>query len=138
ETLGKVNFWLTFIGVYCIFMPMHYLGLAANIRRYSAFVDDYLIPMIPVHQFITVAALLTGAAQLIFLFNLFWSMFRGKQAPANPWGATQLEWSVPSPPPFDNFGGKHPVVYHSAYEYGVQGSTGDYVMQDSPEKIVSS
>jgi cytochrome c oxidase subunit 1 len=138
ETLGKVHFWLTFIGVYCIFMPMHYIGLAANIRRYSAFVDDYLIPMIPVHKFITVAALLTGAAQLIFLYNLLWSMFRGARAPANPWGATQLEWSVPSPPPFDNFGGKHPVVYHDAYEYGVQGSTGDYVMQDSPEKIVSS
>src|SRR5271168_4564335 len=69
ETLGKLHFWLTFIGVYAIFMPMHYLGLAGNVRRYSAFVDDYLIPLIPVHKFITIAALLTGAAQFIFLFN---------------------------------------------------------------------
>jgi cytochrome c oxidase subunit 1 len=138
ETLGKAHFWLTFVGVYCIFMPMHYIGFAANVRRYASFTDDYMIPLIPVHRFITVAALVTGGAQLIFFFNLFWSMFRGKLAPANPWGATQLEWTVPSPPPFDNFGGKHPVVYHGAYEYGVQGSTGDYVMQDSPEKIVSS
>jgi cytochrome c oxidase subunit 1 len=138
ETLGKAHFWLTFVGVYCIFMPMHYIGFAANVRRYASFTDDYMIPLIPVHKFITVAALVTGGAQLIFFFNLFWSMFRGKLAPANPWGATQLEWTVPSPPPFDNFGGKHPVVYHDAYEYGVQGSTGDYVMQDSPEKIVSS
>ena len=57
ETLGKVHFWLTFIGVYCIFMPMHYLGLAGNVRRYAAFADDYLVPLIPVHKFITIAAL---------------------------------------------------------------------------------
>ena len=89
ETLGKIHFWLTFIGVYCIFMPMHYLGFAGNVRRYSAFTDDYMLPLLPVHKFITVAALATGAVQLIFLFNLFWSMFRGKLASANPWEATE-------------------------------------------------
>src|SRR5690242_20871845 len=67
ESLGKLHFWLTFIGTYCIFMPFHYLGLAGNVRRYSAFVDDFLVPLIPLHRFITVAALCTGAAQLIFL-----------------------------------------------------------------------
>ena len=76
EGLGKLHFWLTFIGVYAIFMPMHYLGLAGNVRRYSSFVDDYLIRLIPVHKFITIAALLTGAAQFIFLFNLIRSGFR--------------------------------------------------------------
>ena len=70
ETLGKWHFWLTFIGVYCIFMPMHYLGLAGNVRRYSAFTDDYLVPLIPVHKFITISALITGAAQFIFLVQL--------------------------------------------------------------------
>src|ERR1700731_4725798 len=64
ETLGKVHFWLTFIGVYCIFMPMHYLGLAGNVRRYAAFPADYMSPLVGVHQFITIAALFTGAAQL--------------------------------------------------------------------------
>ena len=136
ETIGKVHFWLTFVGTYCIFMPFHYLGLAGNIRRYQAFVADYMQPFIPVHKFITVAALITGAAQLLFVYNLIHSRYWGKPAPANPWEATSLEWSTPSsPPPFDNFGGKLPVVYHDPYQYGIEGSSGDYVMQTSPEKI---
>jgi len=134
DSLGKLHFWLTFIGTYCIFMPFHYLGLAGNVRRYSAFVDDFLVPLIPVHRFITFAALFTGAVQLIFLYNLIHSRFRGAPAPANPWECTSLEWTMPSPPPFDNFGGKHPVVHHDPYQYGVKSSTGDYLMQDSPEQ----
>jgi cytochrome c oxidase subunit 1 len=134
EKLGKLHFWLTFIGTYCIFMPFHYLGLAGNVRRYAVLVDDFLIPLIPVHRFITIAALLTGAVQFIFLYNLIYSRFRGEPAPANPWECTSLEWTMPSPPPFDNFGGKHPVVYHDPYQYGIEGSRGDYVMQDSPEQ----
>jgi cytochrome c oxidase subunit 1 len=134
EKMGKLHFWLTFIGTYCIFMPFHYLGLAGNVRRYAVFVDDFLVPLIPVHRFITIAALLTGAAQLIFLYNLIVARFWGEPAPANPWECTSLEWSMPSPPPFDNFGGKHPVVYHDPYQYGVKGSKGDFVMQDSPEQ----
>ena len=136
ETMGKWHFWLTFIGVYTIFMPMHYLGLAGNVRRYSAFVDDYAISLIPVHKFITIAALLTGAAQLIFLFNLIWSRFRGAVASENPWEATSLEWSTSSPPPFDNFGGRHMVVYNGPNEYGIDGPQ-DYIMQTSPEKAPS-
>jgi cytochrome c oxidase subunit I len=137
ETLGKVHFWLSFVGAYCIFMPFHYLGIAANVRRYQAFVDDYLQPLIPVHRFITVAAIVTGFAQFIFLYNLVHSYFRGKLAPENPWEATSLEWSTPTPVPFDNFAGKHPVVYHDPYQYGVQSSTGDYVMQTSSEQVVT-
>jgi len=136
ETLGKMHFWLTFVGAYCIFMPFHYLGLAGNVRRYQAFVDDYLQPLIPVHRFITVAALLTGLAQLIFLYNLFHSRFWGEPAGDNPWQATSLEWSTPTtPPPHNNFGDKLPVVYHDPYQYGVESSTGDYLMQTSPEQI---
>jgi cytochrome c oxidase subunit 1 len=135
ETWGKVHFWLSFVGTYCIFMPFHYLGIAANVRRYQAFVDDYLQPLIPVHRFITVAAIATGLAQFIFLYNLIHSRFWGKPAPDNPWEGTSLEWSTASPPPFDNFGGKHPVVYHDPYQYGVQSSTGDYVMQTSSEQV---
>jgi cytochrome c oxidase subunit I len=138
ESLGKLHFWLTFVGTYCIFMPFHYLGLAGNVRRYQAFVVEYMAPFIPVHKFITVAALATGAAQFIFLYNLIHSRFRGERAPDNPWESTTLEWATTTPPPFDNFGGKLPVVYHDPYQFGVQGSAGDYVMQNSPEKIAGA
>jgi cytochrome c oxidase subunit I len=135
ETLGKIHFWLSFVGTYCIFMPFHYLGMAGNVRRYSTFVDDFLQPLIPVHRWITVAALVTGAAQLIFVYNLIYSRFWGKPAPDNPWEGTSLEWSTATPPPWDNFGGKLPVVYHDPFQYGVQSSVGDYVMQASPEQV---
>ena len=138
ETLGKTHFVLSFIGTYCIFMPFHYLGMAGNVRRYSAFVADYLRPLIPVHQFITVAALITGAAQLIFVYNLIHSRFRGDPATDNPWEGTSLEWSTPTtPPPHNNFGDHLPVVYHDPYQYGVKSSTGDYVMQASPEQVAT-
>jgi cytochrome c oxidase subunit 1 len=130
EKLGKLHFALTFLGVYATFMPMHYLGLAGNIRRYSSFPSDYMKGALPVHRWITIAALSLGAAQLIFLANLIWSRFRGPPAPDNPWEATSLEWSTSSPPPFDNFGGEHPVVEHDPNEFGVEGPGGtDYVMQ---------
>jgi cytochrome c oxidase subunit 1 len=133
ERLGKIHFVLTLIGVYCIFMPMHYLGLAGNVRRYSTFSDDYMKGSLPLHRFITIAALFTGAVQLIFLFNLIYSRFRGAKAPDNPWEATSLEWSTSSPPPFDNFGAAgRPVVSHGPNEYGVTGPHGDYVMQTDP------
>ena len=136
ETLGKLHFWLSFVGTYCIFMPFHYLGMAGNVRRYQAFVDDYTQPLIPLHRFITIVALCTGAAQLIFVYNLIHSRFKGEPASDNPWQATSLEWSTPTtPPPHNNFGDKLPEVFHDPYQYGVEGSLGDYVMQTSPEQI---
>src|SRR5436189_247522 len=136
ETLGKIHFWCSFVGTYCIFMPFHYLGMAGNVRRYQAFVNDYTQPLIPLHRFITVAALFTGAAQLIFVYNLIHSRFWGKPAPDNPWQATSLEWSTPStPPPHQHFGTKLPEVYHDPYQYGVESSVGEYVMQASPEEV---
>jgi cytochrome c oxidase subunit I len=133
ETLGNLHFWFTFIGAYCIFMPFHYLGIIGNVRRYQSFVDDFMVPYLPLHKFVTLCALITGAGQFIFLFNLLHSRFKGASAPDNPWNATSLEWSIPSPPPWNNFGGRHPIVYHDPYQYGVQGSQGDFIMQDSPE-----
>src|SRR5271166_6268556 len=138
ETLGKTHFILSFIGAYCIFMPFHYLGIAGNVRRYQAFTDDYLIPLIPVHKFITVAALITGFAQLIFVYNLIHSRFKGEIPPNdNPWEGTSLEWSTATPPPHNNFGDKMPVVYHDPYQYSVEGASADYIMQTSPEKLSS-
>ena len=137
ETMGKAHFILSFIGAYCIFMPFHYLGMAGNVRRYQAFTDDYLIPLIPVHKFITVAAILTGFAQLIFIYNLIYSRFKGPVATDNPWQGTSLEWSTATPPPHNNFGDKMPVVYHDPYQYSVEGASTDFIMQTSPEKVSS-
>jgi cytochrome c oxidase subunit I len=138
ETLGRIHFWITFVGAYCIFMPFHYLGMAGNVRRYQAFVNDFMQPFLPVHKFITVAALVTGGAQILFLYNLIYSRFRGQPALRNPWQATSLEWTIPSPPPVNNFGDKVPVVYHDPYQYGVEGASDDYVMQDSADQIQSA
>src|SRR5438132_1346565 len=99
ETLGQLHFWFTFIGTYCIFMPFHYLGLVGNVRRYASFIDDFMPALMPVHRFVTIAALITGAAQFVFLYNLIHSRFYGKPATDNPWEGTSLEWSIPSPPP---------------------------------------
>jgi cytochrome c oxidase subunit 1 len=138
EALGKTHFWLTFAGVYCTFMPMYLLGFAGNVRRYPEFTDDYLIPLIPLHRFITVAALVTGAAQFLFLFNLVWSYFRGEKAADNPWEATTLEWTIPSPPPFNSFGGQPVVVGCGPEEYGRPGRNCDYVAQNSsPEQLAA-
>jgi len=133
ETLGKIHFYLTFLGVYAIFTPMHFLGIAGNPRRYADFTNfEFMNNLMPVHKFMTHAAIFTATVQLIFLFNLIWSMKKGAKAPVNPWDATTLEWTVSSPPPFDNFAGKHPVVNHGPYEYSVPGAPKDYIMQSDP------
>ncbi|MGH9555099.1 MAG: cytochrome c oxidase subunit I [Terriglobales bacterium] len=136
EGLGRIHFFLTLIGTYAIFMPMHYLGMAGHPRRYSELTQtNFLGPLVSLQEFITYAAIITIAAQFIFVFNLFWSMFKGAKASENPWEATTLEWTVPSPPPHDNFGGKTPVVHHGPYEYGVPGAPKDYVMQTDEIEI---
>jgi cytochrome c oxidase subunit 1 len=133
ETLGKWHFVLTFIGTYCIFMPMHYLGMAGQTRRYSQFTEvAYQHHLIPLQTFMTYAAFVTIAAQFIFVFNLFWSMKKGPKASDNPWEATTLEWTTATPPLHDNFGGQTPVVNHGPYEYSVPGATRDYTMQNDP------
>jgi cytochrome c oxidase subunit 1 len=133
ETLGKIHFYLTFIGVYAIFTPMHFLGIAGNPRRYADFTNfEFMGKLMPVHTFMTWAAILTATVQIIFVVNLVWSMMKGKKASVNPWDSTTLEWTIPSPPPFDNFAGKHPVVNHGPYEYSVPGAPKDYTMQTDP------
>ena len=134
ESMARWHFWFSFIGTYAIFMPMHYLGMAGMPRRYSQMTEvAYLHDLIPLQKFITYAAFITIAGQLIFLVNLFWSMFKGKKAVDNPWEATTLEWTTATPPPHDNFGGHTPVVHNGPYEYGVPGAPRDYVMQSDPE-----
>jgi cytochrome c oxidase subunit I len=137
EPLGKLHFWITFAGVYCVFMPMHWLGLIAHSR---------VLPGSPlasvagagssIRTFITVALLLTVSAQGLFLINFLWSLFGGEKAQeCNPWRATTLEWSVPSPPPTDDFGLSDPVVYRGAYEFSVPDVAEDFVPQHlAPEQ----
>jgi len=133
ETWGKVHFFITLAGAYAIFMPMHYLGMAGQTRRYSQFTEvAYQMKLIPLQTFITVAAIITISAQFIFVINLFWSMFKGPKASDNPWEATTLEWTTTTPPPHDNFGGVTPVVHNGPYEYGVPGAAKDFVMQSDP------
>jgi len=134
EPLAKLHFWLTFIGAYAIFMPMHYYGMAAGLRRYSQSTEvAYILKLLPLQRFISIAAFITIASQFIFLFNLFWSMWKGKKASDNPWEATTLEWTTATPPPHDNFSGKTPVVHNGPYEYSVPGAPRDFVMQSDPE-----
>jgi cytochrome c oxidase subunit I len=133
ETLGKVHFWLSFVLVYAVFMTMHLMGLTGAVRRYSSYVADFMVPQIPTNRFITVAALLLGATQFIFLYNAIWSRFKGPKAQDNPWGATTLEWDTTSPPPFDNFGGRQMTIHHGPMEYDADAS----VMQTSPEKAIA-
>ncbi len=133
ESFGKLHFFLTLAGTYAIFMPMHYLGMAGQTRRYSQFTEvAYQQKLLPLQTFMTYAAIITIAAQFIFVINLFWSMFKGPKASDNPWEATTLEWTTATPPPHDNFGGVTPVVNHGPYEYGVPGAAKDYVMQTDP------
>jgi len=133
ETLAKTHFFLTFIGAYCIFMPMHFSGMGALLRRYSQYTEvAWMHKFEGLNHFITYAAFVTIASQFIFLFNLFWSMFKGQKAVDNPWEATTLEWTTATPPPHDNFGGITPVVYNGPYEYSVPGAPKDFVMQTDP------
>jgi cytochrome c oxidase subunit 1 len=138
ESLGKLHFWLTFAGVYLVFMPMHWLGLLTHANLYSGSRIGAISAMVaPVRAFITVAAILLVLAQGIFLFNFLWSLFRGEKVEErNPWRATTLEWSVSSPPPADDFGAIDPVVYRGAYEFSVPGVAEDFVPQHlSPEEV---
>jgi cytochrome c oxidase subunit 1 len=141
EPLGKIHFWLTFAGVYCVFMPMHWLGLIANSRVSSANALAFISAAgSSIRTFITVAILLTVFAQGIFLINFLWSLFRGeKVSERNPWRATTLEWSVSSPPPADDFGASDPVVYRGAYEFSVPDVAEDFVPQHlAPEQVVKA
>ena len=131
EKLGKLHFWLSFIGVNAIFIPFHVMGLSGAPRRYSTHGNlAYLKEVMPLSRFISYVVFATAASQLIFLVNLFWSMFKGQKAADNPWEATTLEWAIPSPPPHDNFAGVEPVVYRGAYEFSVPGAAEDYSMQN--------
>ena len=135
DTMGKIHFWVTFLGAYAIFFPMHYLGLMGVPRRYYELGEMAFVPKSAetLNIFITVAALIVGAAQVVFWFNMAWSLFKGRLAGGNPWNATSLEWQTPqTPPAHGNWGKELPVVYRWAYDYSVPGAERDFVPQNQP------
>lgn len=135
ETLGKIHFWFTFIGTYLIYFPMHYLGLLGMPRRYYEYGHTAFIPDSAhyLNAFITVAALIVGASQMIFFYNMIWSYLYGPKASSNPWRATTLEWQTPdTPAAHGNWGAKLPVVYRWAYDYSVPGAPEDFIPQNVP------
>ncbi|KAA0697301.1 cytochrome c oxidase subunit I [Neorhizobium sp. P12A] len=134
-TMGHIHYWITFLGAYAIFFPMHYLGLLGVPRRYYELGETAFIPPSAhtLNEFITVAALIVGAAQILFLFNLGWSLFRGKASGGNPWCATTLEWQTPQTPPVHgNWGKELPIVYRWPYDYSVPGAPEDFIPQNQP------
>jgi cytochrome c oxidase subunit 1 len=140
EGLGKIHFWITFLGAYAIFFPMHYVGLMGVPRRYYELGDMAFLPASAhtLNEFISIAALVVGAAQIIFLINLFGSLRFGKKADGNPWRATTLEWQTPeTPPPHGNWGKNLPVVYRWAYDYSVPGAKEDFIPQNVPPAAVA-
>lgn len=132
ETLGQLHFWLTFVGSYLIFFPMHLLGILGMPRRFFNFEGLAFVPasVDALNVFITIIAIAVGLAQFVFAYNLLWSAFKGQKAAANPWQATTLEWQTPTtPPPHGNWGPVVPTAYRWAYDYSVPGEAEDYTPQ---------
>lgn len=131
--LGYVHFWITFIGVYLVFFPMHYIGIAGFPRRYYSFTNfDAFSGFTDLNVLVSTAAFVTFAAQFIFLYNFVFSMFRGRKAPANPWNSNTLEWTTPRIPKHGNWPGEIPSVYRWPYDYSKPGAKDDYIPQTIP------
>ena len=141
ERLGKIHFWITFLGSYAIFFPMHYLGIMGVPRRYYEIIDSDLnsASTMSLNQFITIMTLIIGISQLIFFYNIITSAKLGKKAGKNPWKANSLEWQTSDvPPTHGNFGKELPVVYRWAYDFNVPGEHKDYIPQNTPRNKVTN
>ncbi len=131
--LGSLHFWMTFIGVYMVFIPMHYVGVAGFPRRYYSFTGfDAFSILTDVNTLISVAAFITFAAQFIFLFNFIYSIFKGRIATANPWNSNTLEWTTPVNVGHGNWPGEIPEVHRWPYDYSKPGADEDFIPQNIP------
>ena len=137
KPLGYIHFWFTFISAYLVFFPMHFMGLAGVPRRYYAFtlLPEYGV-WFDVNVVMTLAAILGGIAQIIFLYNFFSSIFIGKKAGTNPWQANTLEWTTPEERIHGNWPGEIPTVYRWAYDYSNPAYDEDFMMQNVPDEGV--
>ena len=133
KSMGYAHFWLTFITAYGVFFPIHFLGMAGLPRRYYS---NTAFPMFDnladINVLITYFAIIGGAAQLIFIFNFFYSIWRGPKAKQNPWRGNSLEWTTPVEHMHGNWPGDIPVVHRWAYDYSKPGAEEDFVPQNVP------
>lgn len=134
NTMGYVHFWITLIGAYMIFWPMHYEGLSGLPRRYYTHSNFHSFNQYgPLNQFITLAAIMVFCAQLLFVFNFFYSMYRGRVVKdPNPWKSNTLEWTTAIHPGHGNWDGEIPTVHRWPYDYGKNGV--DFIPQTVPMK----
>ncbi len=132
NTMGYVHFWLTLIGAYLIFWPMHYEGLSGLPRRYFIHSNFHSFNHYgPLNEFITIAAIMVFCAQLLFVFNFFYSMYKGRKlTEQNPWKSNSIEWTTPIVPGHGNWDGDIPTVYRWPYDYGKNGI--DFQPQTTP------
>lgn len=135
KQLGYLHFWVTFVCAYGVFFPMHFMGLAGLPRRYytnTAFpmFDD----LADINVLISYFAIAGGAVQLVFIFNFFYSIFRGKPSGKNPWKSNTLEWTTPVERIHGNWPGEVPEVHRWAYDYSKPGMEEDYTPQNVPMK----
>ena len=133
--LGYLHFWGTFICAYGVFFPMHFLGLAGLPRRYY---QNSSFPMFDgltdINAVITFFALAGAVFQFIFIFNFFYSIFKGTKASKNPWQANTLEWTTPVERIHGNWPGELPTVHRWAYDYSKPGADKDFILQTEPLK----
>jgi len=133
EKLGYIHFWLTFLGVYLVFIPMHYVGIAGFPRRYYAFTAfETFSKFSDLNMFISAAAILAFVGQFVFLFNFIYSIFRGRRATLNPWHSNTLELTTPIHPGHGNWPGEIPAVYRWPYDYSKPGAAEDFIPQTVP------
>lgn len=140
DKVGLLHFYITFIGTYLIYFPMHYLGFIGTPRRYyetgiTEATGFYPQSAHDLNVFITCVALFVGVSQLLFVYNLVVSLWKGKKAGDNPWGANSLEWRTPDTPPgHGNWGERLPTVHRWAYDFGVSHGDQDHIPQDVPKQ----
>jgi cytochrome c oxidase subunit 1 len=136
--LGYAHFWITLVGAYGVFFPMHFVGLAGAPRRYydySVYADFDSASgdmMMDLNIVITMFAIIAALGQLLFLFNFFYSIFRGPKAPQNPWNSNTLEWTTPVEHVHGNWPGALPEVHRWPYDYSKPGADTDFIPQDVP------
>ena len=132
NTMAYIHFWVTIIGAYLIFWPMHYQGLAGMPRRYYDFSGWTSFNQFSgLNEFISFVAMIVFAVQLLFVFNFFYSMFKGRKVTdPNPWGANTLEWTTPINPGHGNWPGEIPEVHRGAYDYAKDGK--EFIPQNVP------